>query len=84
VVSEALTNTAKHAKASLVRVSLEAGDTCLRISVRDNGIGGASTSSGSGLVGLRDRVATLGGRLDIVSPAGRGTALLAEIPIGSA
>ncbi|GAA2580563.1 hypothetical protein GCM10010399_07890 [Dactylosporangium fulvum] len=83
VVSEALTNTAKHANASLVRINLEAGDTCLRISVRDNGIGGASTDSGSGLIGLRDRVATLGGRLDIVSPTGHGTALLVEIPIDS-
>ncbi|MET7403701.1 DUF4118 domain-containing protein [Dactylosporangium sp. NPDC005572] len=83
VVSEALTNTAKHAKASLVRINLEAGDTCLRISIRDNGIGGANTVSGSGLVGLCDRVAVLGGRLDIVSPTGHGTALLAEIPTDS-
>ncbi|MFF5233358.1 DUF4118 domain-containing protein [Dactylosporangium sp. NPDC000521] len=83
VVSEALTNAAKHANATLVHITLESADTCLRISVRDNGIGGASTSGGSGLVGLRDRVAALGGRLDIVSPAGQGTALLAEIPIDS-
>ncbi|WP_433088588.1 DUF4118 domain-containing protein [Dactylosporangium sp. CA-052675] len=81
VVSEALTNTAKHARARLVRVGLEAADGCLRISVQDDGVGGASVSRGSGLVGLRDRVAALGGRLEISSPAGHGTALRAEIPV---
>ncbi|GAA1569587.1 hypothetical protein GCM10009827_109190 [Dactylosporangium maewongense] len=81
VVSEALTNTAKHAQASLVRVDLEASDGRLRISVQDDGVGGANLKSGSGLVGLRDRVATLGGWLEVASPPGHGTALLAEIPI---
>nr|BFE59265.1 hypothetical protein GCM10020063_037910 [Dactylosporangium thailandense] len=81
VVSEALTNTAKHAHATLVRVGLETCDSCLRISVQDDGVGGAGVSRGSGLVGLRDRVAALGGRLEISSPVGHGTALKAEIPI---
>ncbi|GAA2358048.1 hypothetical protein GCM10010170_051510 [Dactylosporangium salmoneum] len=84
VVSEALTNTAKHAEASLVRVGLETADGRLRILVQDDGIGGASVSRGSGLVGLRDRVATLGGKLEISSPVGHGTALLVEIPIDKA
>ncbi|WP_432828255.1 DUF4118 domain-containing protein [Dactylosporangium sp. CA-092794] len=83
VVSEALTNTAKHARASRVRVDVEAGDTSLRIRVHDNGVGGADTDRGSGLIGLRDRIAAVGGHLDIVSPAGIGTTLLAEIPVAA-
>ncbi|WP_238019794.1 DUF4118 domain-containing protein [Dactylosporangium sp. AC04546] len=84
VVAEALTNVAKHARADAVRVDITAGETCLRISVRDDGVGGANAGHGSGLIGLQDRVAALDGHMDIVSPAGRGTALVVEIPINVA
>jgi signal transduction histidine kinase len=81
VVSEALTNVAKHAQASEVRVSVEAHGADLRLSIRDNGIGGADPHKGSGLVGLRDRVDALGGQMAISSPTGSGTALLVTVPI---
>jgi signal transduction histidine kinase len=80
VVSEALTNVAKHAQASLVHVDLEAEDSSLHLSIRDDGVGGAAPAQGSGLVGLRDRLEAVGGTIDIVSPAGNGTSLLVEIP----
>ncbi len=81
VVSEALTNAAKHAQASAVEVSVEAGDSVLRISVTDDGVGGAELGRGSGLVGLRDRIEALGGRIEIASPVGRGTSLVVTIPV---
>jgi signal transduction histidine kinase len=82
VVSEALTNAAKHANASVVNVELDAPDATLRLAIRDNGIGGADLRNGSGLVGLSDRVEALGGKLQLTSPPGNGTALLVEIPLG--
>jgi signal transduction histidine kinase len=81
VASEALTNAAKHAHASVVRVELEAGESSVRLAIRDDGIGGADPGHGSGLVGLSDRIEALGGILQLTSPAGTGTTLLAEIPI---
>jgi signal transduction histidine kinase len=81
VVSEALTNAAKYAQASLVRVGVEADDAALRLAIRDDGVGGADPGGGSGLVGLRDRVEALGGTLDVESPVGGGTALLVVIPL---
>jgi signal transduction histidine kinase len=81
VVSEALTNAAKHAQASAVHVDLNVEDTVLRLSVHDDGIGGADPRQGSGLIGLRDRVEAIGGRIHIESPAGKGTSLLVTIPI---
>jgi PAS domain S-box-containing protein len=81
VVSEALTNAAKHADASFVEVVLESRDHVLDLRIRDDGIGGADPSRGSGLVGLRDRVEALGGSIAIASPAGRGTSLSVKIPI---
>jgi PAS domain S-box-containing protein len=81
VVSEALTNAAKHAQASVVRVAVDSGDSILRLAIHDDGVGGADPARGSGLVGLSDRVEALGGRLKIVSPAGLGTALHVTIPI---
>jgi PAS domain S-box-containing protein len=83
VVAEALTNAAKHARASLVEVSVHATDTELRLEIRDNGIGGAARGKGSGLTGLVDRVEALGGKMTIQSPSGSGTSLLANIPIES-
>jgi signal transduction histidine kinase len=81
VVSEALTNAAKHAHASVVTVDLHTVDGIVQLAVRDDGIGGADLSQGSGLLGLRDRIEALGGTLQLTSPAGSGTTLLIEIPI---
>jgi PAS domain S-box-containing protein len=81
VVSEALTNTAKHAHASAVHVAVEARDGVLELSIRDDGSGGADTTRGSGLIGLADRVDALGGAIDVASPVGQGTTLLITLPI---
>jgi len=81
VVAEALTNAAKHARASEVTVGVGIVDGSLHLTIVDNGVGGAVVGSGSGLIGLKDRVAALGGYLDVVSPAGRGTTLAATIPL---
>jgi signal transduction histidine kinase len=81
VVAEALTNSAKHAHASVVHVELRQEETMLEVSIRDDGIGGADSGKGSGLIGLADRVEALGGRIEIASPAGNGTSLLVAIPI---
>ena len=81
VVSEAITNAAKHSGASVVDVRVEELGQALRISVKDDGAGGADPERGSGPVGLRDRVEALGGTLAIDSPAGAGTDLEAAIPV---
>ncbi|MCW3047443.1 MAG: putative two-component system sensor kinase [Solirubrobacterales bacterium] len=81
VVSEALANAAKHARASVVHVELEARATTVRLVIGDDGIGGADPGLGSGLVGISDRVQALGGTLEVTSPAGGGTSLLIEIPL---
>jgi signal transduction histidine kinase len=81
VVSEAITNAAKHAHAAVVDVRVEADDGSIRISVKDDGAGGADLERGSGLVGLKDRVEALGGTLEIRSPAGAGTDLEVSIPV---
>jgi signal transduction histidine kinase len=80
-VSEALANVAKYAHASTVNVCIHMQDTTLRLSIHDDGTGGANLHGGSGLLGLKDRIEALGGRLDIVSPAGDGTTLLIDIPM---
>jgi signal transduction histidine kinase len=80
-VSEALTNAAKHSRATQVAVSGHANDHTLSLSIHDDGIGGADMCNGSGLVGLADRVEALGGRMRIKSPAGRGTSLEVTIPL---
>ena len=80
LVSEAITNAAKHAQADTVTVEVVVtGDTVL-ISVTDDGVGGAETGRGSGLGGLRDRVEAVGGRLEITSPPSEGTRLQARLP----
>jgi signal transduction histidine kinase len=84
VVSEALTNAAKHAQATLVQVDLDADAARMRLAIRDDGRGSASPEHGSGLVGLRDRVEALGGEMQIASPVGRGTSLSVTIPIAGA
>jgi signal transduction histidine kinase len=81
LVSEALTNAAKHARASVLQVDAETDDGVVRLSVTDDGVGGADPEAGSGLVGLRDRVEALGGDLRISSAPGHGTAVRATIPI---
>jgi signal transduction histidine kinase len=81
VVAESLTNAAKHAGASEVTVDVEADDDDLRLCIRDDGAGGADPRGGSGLIGLRDRVEALGGRLLVSSPVGDGTSLVATIPL---
>jgi signal transduction histidine kinase len=80
VASEALANTAKHARASVAQVELRPHDGRLHLSVRDDGVGGA-TADGSGLVGLADRVEALGGTILIDSPPGQGTKLEVDLPI---
>ena len=82
IVSEALTNTAKHASASVVHVLVEAHDGVLGLSIRDDGCGGADPGRGSGLIGLSDRVDALGGTIEVASPSGEGTTLLVTLPIG--
>jgi PAS domain S-box-containing protein len=81
VVAEALTNTAKHADASAVGVTVTAGEGVLRVAVRDDGRGGADLTAGSGLVGLTDRVEALGGRLWLNSPRGAGTTVQVVLPL---
>jgi signal transduction histidine kinase len=80
IVAEALTNAAKHAQASQVNVRVDAVGSNLRLSIRDDGIGGADPTNGSGLIGLRDRVEAVGGQMTISSHAGSGTSLLVEMP----
>jgi PAS domain S-box-containing protein len=79
LIAEALTNVAKHAHASAARVSVLHRDGAVVVEVSDDGVGGADADAGSGLCGLMDRVEALGGRLELVSPAGAGTTLRAEI-----
>jgi signal transduction histidine kinase len=80
VVSEALTNAAKHANASMVHVTVEVRPGVLELSVSDDGSGGADPARGSGLVGLTDRVDALGGTIEVVSPVGQGTTLRVTLP----
>ena len=79
LIAEALTNVAKYARASSVRVRVTAGDDVV-VEVSDDGAGGADPGGGSGLRGLADRVEALGGSLAVTSPPGAGTSLRAEIP----
>jgi signal transduction histidine kinase len=81
VTAEALTNVAKYARASEASVCLSLIDDCLRVEIRDDGVGGADPSTGSGLRGLRDRVDALDGRLELDSPPGVGTTVTVEIPV---
>jgi signal transduction histidine kinase len=83
VVSEALTNTAKHADASFVEVQVCTHEDQLRLRVRDDGRGGADLTRASGLVGVKDRVEALGGRLSLHSVAGSGTTLEIALPLTS-
>jgi signal transduction histidine kinase len=81
VASEALANAAKHASASVAQLALEMRAEGIRLSVRDDGIGGADPAGGTGLVGLKDRVEALGGTVSIESPIGRGTSMVVDLPV---
>jgi signal transduction histidine kinase len=83
VVTEALTNAAKHARCSHVQVGVRVEEAAVTVDVRDDGVGGADPSAGSGLRGLADRVSALGGVLEIESPAGEGTTVRARLILGS-
>jgi signal transduction histidine kinase len=80
-VAEALTNAAKHARATTADVHVAESDGFLHLRVRDDGRGGADFSLGSGLLGLKDRAEALGGRLDLLSPSGAGTTLEISLPL---
>jgi signal transduction histidine kinase len=80
VVSESLTNAAKHAQADRVTVEVGITDYTLIVEIVDNGIGGADSERGTGLRGLADRIEALNGRLRVWSPGGKGTRVRAEIP----
>jgi signal transduction histidine kinase len=81
VVAEALTNVARHASATEARVSLAEEGGHLVVSVGDDGVGGADAGAGSGLLGLRDRLSAMDGRLMVDSPVAHGTTVIAEIPL---
>jgi signal transduction histidine kinase len=82
VVAEALTNVAKHARATQVVITLDSEESLLRVSVRDDGMGGADPR-GQGLSGLADRLAGVDGRLSVFSPAGGPTVIEVELPCAS-
>ena len=83
IVAEALTNAAKHAHATTanIDVDVDTAQSVVRITVSDDGVGGADPELGSGLLGLRDRVEAAGGTLAIDSPIGEGTELLTTLPL---
>jgi PAS domain S-box-containing protein len=81
VISEALTNVVKHAQASVVELRARASDGVLELAIDDDGVGGADPARGSGLIGLTDRVAALGGTMTITSPPGGGTSLRVDLPL---
>jgi signal transduction histidine kinase len=81
VVAEALTNAAKYARASVIHVAVEARGGILRVTVRDDGEGGADPARGSGLLGLKDRAEAIGGTFSFSSPPGAGTSLDVELPL---
>ena len=83
VVSEALTNAVKYANATVIHVDLDVNDATLRLSIDDDGVGGADPALGSGIIGLIDRVEALGGKLTLRSPLGEGTSLVIELPLES-
>jgi signal transduction histidine kinase len=82
IASEALANAAKHARASVIDMRVDSRDGALTLSVRDDGIGGADPSRGSGIIGLKDRVEALGGTISVLSPPGLGTTLHVHLPRG--
>jgi PAS domain S-box-containing protein len=84
IVSEALTNVAKHAQATKARVDMTLTGEVLKFEITDDGRGGADPSAGSGILGLRDRAEAVGGTLFVISPPGKGTVVTAQIPFSEA
>src|SRR5262249_19740614 len=92
VAQEALTNVVRHARAGHVRIELRQGDAAVELAVRDDGVGfdvgptqeQAARQGHLGLLGMRERVQNLGGRLDVESAPGRGTRIRATFPVGEA
>jgi signal transduction histidine kinase len=82
VVSEALTNAARHARASVVSIEVVGQERALELSIRDDGVGGADPGGGTGLIGLKDRIEALGGTITVESPHGQGTSLVVTLPLG--
>jgi signal transduction histidine kinase len=80
IASEAITNVAKHARASVIDMRVDGCDGALTLSIIDDGIGGAGPGGGSGIIGLKDRVEALGGTIPVLSPPGHGTALHVRLP----
>ena len=80
IASEAITNVAKHAQATVIDMRADGCDGALTLSISDDGIGGADPSRGSGIIGLKDRVEALGGTISVLSPPGHGTALHVQLP----
>jgi signal transduction histidine kinase len=85
IVAEALTNVAKHSRASTVNVAAitDTADGVLHVAVSDDGVGGAHFAAGTGLVGVRDRVEAIGGRIFLDSRIGAGTSLRVELPLAA-
>jgi signal transduction histidine kinase len=83
VAAEALTNAAKHARASVLHMNVTTDDETLTLIIRDDGVGGADPGAGSGLVGLQDRVEALGGTIKIDSSAESGTSVVVTLPIAT-
>jgi signal transduction histidine kinase len=83
VAAEAITNAAKYANATAINVRIAQCSTGIEVKVQDDGIGGAAARNGSGLAGLADRVAAIGGSMMMTSPAGTGTTIEAVLPCGS-
>jgi signal transduction histidine kinase len=81
VVSEAVANATKYASATRIDIEATAEENTLRLSISDDGVGGADPRRGSGLVGLRDRVEALGGTIDVASPVDAGTAIVVALPL---
>jgi PAS domain S-box-containing protein len=84
IVSEALTNVVKHAKATKAKVDVTLAGDVLKFEITDDGRGGADPSGGSGILGLRDRAEAVGGTLFVISPPGKGTVVTAQLPLSGA
>jgi signal transduction histidine kinase len=80
VAAESITNAVKHAQASTITVRGGRRDGALELEIRDDGVGGADPRRGTGLIGLRDRVDTLGGTISFASQAGAGTTVRVNLP----
>ena len=80
IVSEALTNVARHAEADQARVTITRDEGVVRCEVADDGRGGADISGGTGILGLRDRAEAAGGTLRLISVPGSGTVVAATLP----